>query len=139
MATAALMVVLMGTMCGVPMILHYRNEAKKRELEHIERLKAIEFGRTLPQDERWWSPGWTALVIGAGVPIGVFLCVLLASTQVGYHEQMWIGASSVGISSVICGTILAFQSSRARKLGHDPDAGKPEVEEDAYDVVASRG
>jgi hypothetical protein len=139
MATAALMVLLMSTMCGMPIVLHFRNEARKRELEHLERLKAIEFGRTLPQDERWWSPGWTTLAIGAGVPVGVFICVLLAAAQVGYHESMWIAAAMVGTSSVICGTILAYQSFAARNMGYERDAGKPQIEEDAYDVVASRG
>ena len=54
-------------------VFHLRNEQRKRELEHIERMQALEFGRTLPQDEPWWSPLRIGLVIGGAVPLGVFL------------------------------------------------------------------
>jgi hypothetical protein len=121
----------------LPIGLHYRNERRKREMEHIERIKALELGRTLPQDEPWWSPLRIALLIGAGVPVGVFLSVCIASLAVGFHEPMWIAAGMVGTSGVICGSILAGHSFQTRKASSPLDA-KPDVEEDAYDVVSSR-
>ena len=51
---------------------HFRHERRKRELEHLERMKAFELGRTLPQDEPWLSPMRLAAMIGAGVPLGAF-------------------------------------------------------------------
>jgi hypothetical protein len=123
---------------AVPIGLHYRNERRKRELEHIERMKALEFGRTLPQDEPWWSPARLAVLIGAGVPLGGFLCVGLATSAVGFHESMWIAATMVGIASVISGSILAGQSFSQKKTSAPYDVTKPDVEEDAYDVVSAR-
>jgi hypothetical protein len=120
-------------------VLGQRHERRKRELEHIERMKALELGRTLPQDEPWWSPARIAWLIGAGVPLGAFLSVGLASRSVGYHEGMWIAAAMVGISGVISGSILAGQSLAHRKSSPGFDAAKPDVDEDAYDVVSARG
>jgi hypothetical protein len=119
-------------------VLHLRNEQRRRELEHIERMQALEFGRTLPQDEPWWSPLRISLVIGGAVPLGVFLAVGSATAAVGFHDGMWIAASSVGMVSVICGSILAGSNKRAKASSSFADS-KPRIEEDAYDVVSARG
>jgi hypothetical protein len=116
-----------------------RQERRKREVEHIERMRALELGRTLPQDEPWWSPPRIALSIGAAVPLGVFFLVFLSSLVVGYHEPMWLAACIVGVAGVISGSVLAYHSFDARALATGPGMLKPPVEEDAYDVVASRG
>jgi hypothetical protein len=123
----------------VAIVLTQRHERRKRELEHIERMRALELGRILPQDEPWWSPARIALLIGAGVPSVAYLSVGLASTSVGYHEGMWIAAAIVGMSGVISGSILAGQSLNRYKTSEPFDASKPSVEEDAYDVVSARG
>jgi hypothetical protein len=122
----------------LPFILHHRHERRKREMEHIERMRALELGRTLPQDEPWWSPLRIALLIGVGVPIGFVASVGLAGLAIGYHETMWFMAGMVGMSGVICGSILAGQSINP-KTAPQVDASKPYVEEDAYDVVGARG
>jgi hypothetical protein len=123
----------------VPFVLHHRNERRKRELEHIERMKALEFGLMLPQDEPWWSPPRIAVLIGGAVPLGVFLCALLATSAVGFHDGMWIAATTVGMASVISGSILAGQSFKQKQTSAQYDSAKPHVEEDAYDVVSARG
>jgi hypothetical protein len=120
-------------------ILTQRNERRKREMEHIERMKALVFGRTLPQDEPWWSPQRIAVVIGGAVPLGVFACVGLATSSVGYREEMWIAAGMVGIASVISGASLAGHALSRRKTATELASVKPYVEEDAYDVVSARG
>ena len=120
-------------------VLGQRHERRKRELEHIERLRALELGRVLPQDEPWWSPARIAWLIGAGVPLGAFLSVGLASRSVGYHEGMWIAAAMVGMCGVISGSILAGQSLSRRKTTEQIGDPKPLVDEDAYDVVSARG
>jgi hypothetical protein len=123
----------------LPITLHHRHERRKREMEHIERLKALELGRTLPQDEPWWSPLRIGLLIGAVVPVGVFSCVGLASLATGYHEEMWLMAGLVGTAGVVCGSFTVGHSVQAGKVSSLPVGIKPGVEEDAYDVVSSRG
>ena len=39
----------------VPVILCIKYARYERELEHAERIKALELGRTLPKDEPWWT------------------------------------------------------------------------------------
>jgi hypothetical protein len=116
-----------------------KNERRRRELEHIERLKALEFGRTLPQDEPWLSPQKIALVIGGVVPLGAFICVGITTFSVGYHEEMWLAACLVGVTSAIGGSILGGLALTRRKTTAGLDTVKPYVEEDAYDVVSARG
>ena len=120
-------------------VLGQRHERRKRELEHIERLRALELGRVLPQDEPWWSPARIAWLIGAVVPLGAFLSVGLASRSVGYHEGMWGAAAMVGMAGVISGSILAGQSLSRRTTTEQVGDPKPPVDEDAYDVVSARG
>ena len=124
---------------AVAVIMGIRHDRRKRELEHIERMRALELGCRLPQDEPWWSPARIAWLIGAGVPIGVFLCVGSASGAIGYHEGMWIAAGMVGMSGVIAGASLAGHSLRRNQATEQLGAPKPVVDEDAYDVVSARG
>ena len=50
--TLGFIAVVGGLLFGaIPIAFHFRHERRKRELEHIERMKALELGRTLPQDE----------------------------------------------------------------------------------------
>ena len=119
-------------------VLYYRDERRKRELEHIERMHALEFGRSLPQDEPWWSPLRIGLVIGGAVPLGVFLTVGIATSAVGFHDGMWIAAVLVGTAAVICGSILAV-SLNAKPASELLADSKPRIEEDAFDVVSARG
>ena len=120
-------------------VLGHRNERRKRELEHVERMTALEFGRMLPQDQPWWSPLRIAMLIGGAVPLGVFLSVGFATSAVGYHEGMWIAATMVGIASVISGSVVVGQSLKPQQSSGPFNASKPYVEEDAYDVVSARG
>jgi hypothetical protein len=119
--------------------LHFRHERRKREMEHMERMKALELGRTLPQDEPWFSPLRIALLIGGAVPLGAFTSVGLATAAVGFHDGMWLAACIVGTASVISGSTLAVQSLKPRETALSPSDLKPYVEEDAYDVVSARG
>lgn len=126
----------------VPIILGIRHARIERELEHAERIKALELGRTLPQDEGWWTLPRISVAIGAGVPVAVFFCAWQASQSMDEPKVVWIGAAIVGLGAVISGSMLA-----ARHLSHRDglsQAGyayqvKPRVDDDAYDVVSSRG
>jgi hypothetical protein len=124
---------------GTAIILGIRHDRRKREMEHIERMKALELGRTLPQDEPWLSPAKLAALIGGVVPLGVFVSVGTATTSSGFHDGMWLAASCVGMAAVISGATVACASGRTRKASDSAAAAKPYIEEDAYDVVSSRG
>jgi hypothetical protein len=132
----------------VPIALYFKGQQQKHEQEHLERMKALEWGLTLPVQDRDHTRSMAAriaLLIGAGVPIGVFGCAWLASLAVGYHEPIWIAAAMVGLGGVICGTVLAgtmFASARSDSTSQPSNSlgvAKSFVEEDAYDVVSARG
>jgi hypothetical protein len=125
----------------VPTILGLKHARIDRELEHAERMKALELGRTLPRDEPWWSPVRLAAAIGVGVPVAVFLLAWLATAGETHREEgPWIAAMSIGLAGVICGALLANRHFvRAAELERSRYPGaKPVFEEDAFDVVGSR-
>jgi len=126
---------------SVPVLLHYRHERWKLRLEHERQLKALELGKALPGEgnrESWFSPIRVGMIIGAGVPLGAFLCAMITSVSSGFHDGVWIATSTVSLVAVISGSIVAGrahgQSSAAAEVGEV----KPFVEEDAYDVVSAR-
>jgi hypothetical protein len=125
----------------IPIILGIRFERYKRELEHTERVKALELGRTLPGDGSWWTLQRISVAIGAGVPMAVFFCAWQASASLHDPEPAWVGAGIVGLAAVVSGSVLAGRYY----LGHDrpsPRVGldeKSPIDADAYDVVSRRG
>ena len=141
-------IALLGGLCVLPIVLSFRSDRRKRELDHTERMKALEMGRPIPGEEwktRWAVPYQIAVSIGAGVPATAFGSAFLATLMTGYHEGAWLGATITGLGGAICGTILA--TTALAKLGaagelsstEFPGTGKPSFTEDAYDVVSSRG
>ena len=119
-----------------PVAIIAKTVSKHRELEHKERIRAIELGRVLPQDESWWSRGRISAMIGAGVPVVTMFLAWMASESLGGREEVWITATLVGMTAVICGSRLATKLPAPdptilnTKLNLDPDA---------YDVVSRRG
>jgi len=118
-----------------------RHDKYKRELEHKERMRALELGRSLPGDAPWLSPVKLGLLLCVGVPISIFAFASFATVQVGFHQDFWIAAGMVGLGSVICGSLLSGLSFARTDRTHQLTeyAPKPELAEDAYDVVSSRG
>ncbi|MBX6312357.1 MAG: hypothetical protein IRY99_05470 [Isosphaeraceae bacterium] len=109
-----------------------RNEQRKRELEHAERLKAIECGYPLDQVK----PTNPAIAMGVGVPSTTFGLAFVA-TILDAGEFAWPAAAVVGLAGVICGTILALRAPQP--IRHEPPASKPALDPDAFDVVSRRG
>lgn len=101
-------------------------------------MRAMEIGRPWPGEHRALSPAAISLSIGVGVPLGVFILAPAAARTVGFQQEIWIAAAMVGVTAVICGTLLASQhfAHLAKTQGHENL--KPRIEEDAYDVVSSR-
>jgi hypothetical protein len=137
---------------ALPIVLHFRSERRKRELEHIERMRALEVGRAFPGElkntllnfPQWAIPHLMALAIGLLVPLGVFVCACLATLFVGFHKELWISSGMVGLGAVICGTVLAGSGIAMTKSTEPDQTGpyansKPYIEDDAYDVVSARG
>jgi hypothetical protein len=126
----------------VPVILGVRYARHERELEHAERIRALELGRTLPKDKERWTLPRIGVAIGAGVPVAVFFCALQASQTLDEPRVAWIASSIVGLAAVICGSTLSawhfFRSEQADILA-DGFHAKSQLDADAYVVVGSRG
>lgn len=121
----------------VPTALAFKHAAKLRDLEHAEKMRALELGRFNPGDGEWTVNGRIGAGIGAGVPIVSMIAAMVASLEVGFHEEIWMFSGMVGIAAVICGSILAAKSRSAASEGHS--VAKPVYEPDAFDVVGTRG
>ena len=126
----------------VPIILGIRYARYKRELEHAERIKALELGRTLHADDSWWTLPRISVAIGAGVPAVVFFCAWQASESLQEPEPAWISAGIVGMAAVISGSVLAaryyLRRDESAQVACGLD-GKSRIDADAFDVVSSRG
>jgi hypothetical protein len=122
----------------VPTSLAFKHARRVRELEHLERMRAIELGRAQPGDESWSMPARIAMAIGAGVPIVSMVIAFLESQQQGYRFETWFFCGCTAIAGVIGGTCLA---SRFLLVPREADsaATKPVYDPDAFDVVSSRG
>lgn len=149
----------------IPAIFGIIQAGRKREMEHKERLKALEMGLPVPGSAPW--PALMAIAIGAVVPVGA-LAAALAATAIGpraptdhvalaawtsqnqataYYANVWGGATGVGVTAVIAGAVLAWRymglrqkSDRDRYAYGEPDyAAKPPFDPDAYDTVSQRG
>lgn len=119
-----------------PVAIIAKTVSRHREMEHKERIRAIELGRVLPKDESWWSRGRISAMIGAGVPVIAMFLAWMASESMGGREEVWITATVIGVTSVICGTRLA-----TKLPAPDPMIlnAKHDMDPDAYDVVSRRG
>jgi hypothetical protein len=125
-----------------PVALGLRHARLERELEHRERMRALELGRTHPKDEPWWTPARICVMIGAGVPVGVFFCAWMATMASGFHEIIWAMAGMSAMTAVICGSLLAAKHFAHRAHAESYVSGydaKPAFDADAFDVVGSRG
>lgn len=135
----------------VMMILTQKHKAKRRELEHTERMRALELGLT---GGVGGSAGWPAIValgVGAIMPLGLFFIALIASAVSDRpNEEVWITSMVVGFAGVIGGTRLGFRLLNERnaaqaalndeaRLANTNGHRKPSFNPDAYDAIAHRG
>ncbi len=121
----------------VPTVLAMKQEQRKRECLHLERMKALELGRPFPSTQAW--PALAVIALGAIMPISVFLIAWLGSM----HEHIWspgyyfIPAAIVGGCGIWAGFGLGMRLvvERASSKSNDKHALDPE----AFDVVGRRG
>jgi hypothetical protein len=124
---------------ALAIVMGIRHDRRKRELEHIERMKALELGRTLPRDEPWLSPAKIGAAIAILVPIGAFASASESARSTHDSEAVWMATFLVSIAAVISGAVVVAMSIKKRATPSETATAKPFVEEDAYDVVSSRG
>jgi len=126
---------------ALAIILGIRHDRYKRELEHKERMLALELGRPLPGDISWFSTQRIGFLMGAIVPVCLFGYAGALTQSHGYHPQIWEFCSIVGTLSVLSGAVLVVigGAKESRSPGVGPRSEKMPVEDDAYDVVSARG
>jgi hypothetical protein len=134
-------------------IVALKHKARNRDLEHTEKMKALELGITggLSGNAGW--PALIALGIGAVMPLGLFLFAWLAALTAGAREEVWITSMIVGFAGVVGGTRLGFRVLKDRaaaneallarqdeaRLAASNGHRKPAFNPDAYDAIAHRG
>lgn len=126
-----------------PAAMLFKHLGKKREMEHRERMKALEMG--LPATGGYAWPALVCIAIGAGVPVGTFLLAWLVMLTTHIDEEALAVPCVVGVVAVVSGVRLAGKILTRRQ--HEPelplievDRAKPHsYDPDAYDVVGRRG
>ena len=132
----------------VPTIITLKHRQKKREWEHLERMRAMEL--QLPPPSCGQSLGAkTVVAIGAGVPtasvLGAFLTCVAGPPSVDgvpLAAIAWGSAALISLGAMLASLILAFLVARLRDradAGSLLDQAKPVYDPDAFDVVGSRG
>ena len=110
----------------VPTALGFKHARFLRQVEHEERMKAMELGQILPEDQSW-TPAQIAVTIGAGVPIAAMFIAYIAANKTGSSEGIWMATMMIGVAGVICGTVLAAKQFSKR------DQATASGEKAAYD------
>lgn len=124
----------------VPTVLGFKMAQRKREYEHLERMKALETGQSLPSRTAW-PAAVTLTAIGAGVPMAAFLFTFLASVSAQVPGEIWMApVFATLLSSLVTGNLAPKLLSPPKAALPDHLAnGKPAYDPDAYDVVGRRG
>jgi hypothetical protein len=132
----------------VPTVLTMKHRHRRREWEHLERMKAMELGLTTPAGRD--STGRSAVAaIGSGVPIAAVVTAFLTCTEgppsvegIPLAAIAWSCAALISGGAMLTSLILAFMLARAHaradaeaRLNH----AKPVYDPDSFDVVGSRG
>ena len=128
-------------MVVVPISLYFRHLSARRELEHKERMRAIETGYPLVNTGPFW-PCLAAAAIGGLVPCAGFLFAFLVNVGPRRHEEAWIAAALVGFVAVLSGAKLVSQilaKPREAEWNARSMDTKPAYDPDAYDTVSRRG
>jgi hypothetical protein len=78
----------------------------------------------------FWVPFWGFAAAGGGVSMG------LSPANVAVPIAIAVSAGAIGVTAVICGTILALHAPHA---GRSSAQQKTAIDGDALDVVSRRG
>jgi hypothetical protein len=120
-----------------------KNAHRRKEMEHLERIKALEMGVVPQPGGLDWPSAAVCIAIGAGVPIGSFAVAWLAALTADVPRVIWVAPVFVSFSAISAARKLAYRAidpkSGAKKSIKSAPIGKPEFDPDAFDVVGSRG
>ena len=118
-----------------------RLERTKRELEHKERMRALELGRSLPGDGSWLSPLRAGLLIARGRthwrlrPRRCWPAWLWVM-----RKRIWMMAGTVSFFAVVCGTVR--HQPRLRPAASRPSTrrglGRPKSRSKTMPMTSSR-
>jgi hypothetical protein len=118
---------------------------RRKELEHLERVKAMEMGLAPQPTGLDWPAAAVCIAIGAGVPVGSFLVAWLATLTADAPDGIWVAPVFVSFAAIGATRKLAYRIIEPRLGAKKPTyaqsapAGKPQFDPDAFDVVGSRG
>jgi hypothetical protein len=144
---AAASVLALFIVVGLPLWLGIRHAYFERQLQHTEKMKALELGIATEPDRSGarWTPTGVCAAIGFWIPVIVFGSSLLASV-LGGPAEMWHAAAGIGVTAIICGTLMMLRIQSRIPVqgpsaqGHNSFANaKPVGDPDAYDVAGRRG
>ncbi len=125
----------------VPTALVTKYLRHRRDLEHAERMRALEVGQPLNQGRRPSRFGdlttrQIALAIGAGVPVGGMALALVGELVLGHRaEEFWESIQTLSGIAIVVGGILAlkasgreaeFRTSRPGYVHAKPEATDPD-------------
>lgn len=128
----------------VPTIITLKHKHARREWEHKERMRSLELGLP-PSHVHPWPAATSAIAIGLGVPLAAFFFSWLAVETAHAADEVFIGATFVGMTGVIVGGRLAGRLLPGHAPAIEPEAttapinGKPAFDPDTFDVVGRRG
>ena len=135
----------------VPTILVLKHRHKRREWEHLERMKAMSGSQPLTRLSGWVGSGSVA-AIGAGVPVAAVLGALVTTlnwrpsgfNDVSVPAVAWGCAVLISAGGLITSLLLALLQARTQQrldsaASADLDHAKPAFDPDTFDVVGSRG
>jgi hypothetical protein len=106
-------------------------------LANQERMRVLELGYMLPRRASRWPQALFCTVVGAGVPMGMYLITWLISTSMkDVGVELWIGPCIVSVAAIVGATIVAGISfgrtepsaqaeqinAPSMKPAHDPEA-----------------
>lgn len=135
------LLVVAPAMVLVPACLAIRAGRQKRELEHLERMKALEMGQPVhgAGTDRS-SRTWAGAAVAIAVPAITFTMSFLANMNSRGQEYTWVVSGVVGTIGIFAGLRLAgVESAQSGRLPSPSRAFKGTYDPDAYDVVSRRG
>lgn len=133
----------------VPSIVFMKHRHLRREWEHLERMKAMDFQMPMPSPRRAGTTHDVA-AIGAGVPFVSVLAALMTTLIWETPAEgdpfvvpgiAWGCAVLISACAMLTSLILAFMHGQATQQAESStpmNNGKPVYEPDAFDVVSSR-
>jgi|SRR5579864_2288001 len=131
---------------GLPVVLGVRHSRGVRELEHAERMKALELGRPWPpgvENPSASSEGSPGQKIAIAVPLGALGIAWLASTPPWNHGEIsqiiWGAAGLVAVAGVICGTLLVLRQPSGASGSQRVPVKPYQHDPDEFDVAGRRG